>query len=180
MNLFDEKPNKETAPSYAHYYIDLISDESNMLEALEHDLDKMVRFLDEIPADKADFQYADDKWTLKNVVLHCIETERVFQFRALALSRKDSNNLPGFDEDTYAANNNSDNRTLSDLKEEFKIVRQSTIALFKGMDAEMLNWVGEANSQPATARNLGWIIVGHNKHHRRIIRERYLVDFEEN
>lgn len=177
---FEGRPNPELAPKYANYYFELSSHYTNLLDALEENRVKFLDFLATIPESKAGFQYADDKWSLKNVILHTIETERVFQFRALAISRNDKQELPGFDENEYAENNNVYARNLSDLKDEFDLVRKSTQLLFKGMNEQMLDAIGSANGSPFTPRNLGWVIVGHTIHHTNIIKQRYLVDFEEN
>lgn len=180
MTIYSGRPNPDYAPSYMLYYFDLTNQYTDLLEALVENRLKFLKLIQEISDTKADFQYADDKWTLKNVILHTIESERVFQYRALAFSRNDVNELPGFDENLYAEKNNHDARTLSDLAEEFDVVRLSTIALFKGMNEKMLDNQGIANGSPITPRNLGWAIVGHAMHHATIIIERYLVDFEEN
>lgn len=177
---FTGRPNPELAPAYAAYYFDLTVQYTDLLEALEENRLKFLKLIQEIPNSKADFQYADDKWSLKNVILHTIETERVFQYRALAISRNDQNELPSFDENAYADNNNVYSRSLADLAEEFDFVRKSTIALFRGMTEKMLDRTGTANGSPYSTRNLGWVIVGHTMHHTNIIVQRYLVDFEEN
>lgn len=176
---FIGRPNPETAPAYAKYYFDRTIGQDDLMLALEQDLKQTTAFIEGLPENKADFQYADDKWTLKGVILHIIETERVFQYRALRFSRKDKTPVEGFDEGWYAQHNNTEQRTLSDLKDEFFDVRKATISLFKGMTPAMLDEVGTANNSPNTARNLGWMILGHGIHHCNIIKERYLVDADE-
>lgn len=176
---FTGRPNPDFAPAYASYYFELTNPHVDLLLTLQHNLEETMAFIRQIPPEKANFQYADDKWTLKNVILHTIETERVFQYRALAISHKDQTNLPGFDENTYAEHNNYYNRELTDLVLEFETVRRSTISLFQGMSSSMLDTVGTANGSPVTPRNIGWMIIGHTIHHCGIIQERYLVDFDE-
>lgn len=176
---FIGRPNPELAPAYAKYYFDRTIGQEDLLLALEKNLDETVHFIDSLPESKADFQYADDKWTLKGVLLHIIEAERVFQYRALRFSRKDSTPLNGFDEDWYVNHNNHDQRTLQDLRDEFLHVRRAGISLFKGMTASMLDEPGTANGTPNTSRNLGWMMIGHAIHHCNIIKERYLVDTDE-
>jgi hypothetical protein len=176
---FIGRPNPEFAPAYAKYYFDRTIGQEDLLAALEKDLNETANFIASLPESKADFQYADDKWTLKGVILHFIETERIFQYRALRFSRKDKTPLDGFEESWYVQHNNYDQRTLEDLRLEFIDVRKAGISLFKGMTGTMLDAVGTANNTPNTPRNLGWIMVGHVIHHCNIIKERYLVDTDE-
>jgi len=178
-NPFIGRPNPEVAPAYAKYYFDRTIGQDDLLLALEKNLVETSGFIAGLPESKADFQYADEKWTLKGVILHFIETERIFQYRSLRFSRKDKTALDGFDEGWYAQNNNTDQRTLEDLQAEFIDVRKASISLFKGMTSSMLDAAGTANNSPNTARNLGWIMVGHVIHHCNIIKERYLVDTDE-
>ncbi|WP_341906654.1 DinB family protein [Fluviicola taffensis] len=179
QNRFLGRPNPEFSPAYAKYYFERTIGQEDLLLALEKDLDETTRFISSLPESKADFQYADDKWTLKGVILHFIETERIFQYRALRFSRKDKTPLDGFDEGWYSQHNNTEQRTLEDLHSEFIEVRKASISLFKGMTSSMLDSIGTANNSPNTPRNLGWIMVGHVIHHCNIIKERYLVDVDE-
>ncbi|WP_343631956.1 DinB family protein [Fluviicola sp.] len=176
---FIGRPDPEVAPAYAKYYFDRTIGQDDLLLALENNLTETADFIAGLPEAKADFQYADEKWTLKGVILHFIETERIFQYRALRFSRKDKTPVDGFDEGLYAQNNNIDQRSLEDLRQEFIDVRKAGISLFKGMNASMLDFAGTANNTPNTPRNLGWIMVGHVIHHCNIIKERYLVDTDE-
>jgi len=176
---FIGRPNPEFSPAYAKYYFDRTLGQDHLIVALEKDLDETAAFISGLPQAKADFQYADEKWTLKGVILHFIEAERIFQYRALRFSRKDKTPLDGFDEGWYAQHNNTDQRSLENLRSEFIDVRKATISLFKGMTSTMLDSIGTANNSPNTARNLGWMIVGHTIHHCNIIKERYLVDIDE-
>lgn len=177
--VLEGRPNPEHAPAYAAYYFSLSDRQTDLMEALVKNGEKTAAFIRSIPEDKADFQYADGKWSTKSVIAHVIDTERVFQFRALCISRKDTTPLPGFDEDNYAQHSPVDNRTLEDLAAEFEIVRASSVHLFRHLTAGMIDVVGTASNNPLTPRSAGWIIVGHAIHHCRIIAERYLVDTEE-
>lgn len=179
QNNFIGRPNPEFAPAYAKYYFERTIGQEDLMLALQKDMDNTVKFIASLPDDKEDYQYADDKWTLKGVILHFIETERVFQYRALRFSRKDKTEIEGFDEGWYSQHNNTDQRTFQDLMLEFIDVRKASISLFKGMNTAMLDSVGTANNSPNTPRNLGWIMVGHVIHHCNIIKERYLVDDDE-
>ena len=126
------------------------------------------------PADRADFAYAPDKWTLKQVVGHMIDVERVLSYRAIRFSRNDATELPGFEENDWVANSNFATRTLSDLVDEYEAVRAATVHLAKHLDANMLLRRGTANGQGITVRALLYIIAGHELHHTALVRERYL------
>lgn len=174
MNPLDGRPDKRHAPDYAASYIDLTSKWANLGAALEENKTGSIAFFKSIPADKAEYRYQPEKWSVKELILHLIEAERVFQYRAFRFSRKDATALSGFDEDWYAKNNNASSRSLSSIIEEFEAVRNSTILLFNGMSAEMIDFPGSANGQPVSPRSLGWMTIGHVMHHVAVLRERYL------
>ncbi len=174
-----QRPNPDHAPAYAKYYFDRTQGEDNLMVALQNNLKMVQDFIQQLPIEKADFQYADDKWTVKGVLMHIIETERIFQYRALRFSRQDETAVQGFDESWYVQHNNYDQRTMADLSEEFSLVRQSTMILFKHMNSKMIDFEGPANNSIVTPRSLGWMIVGHTIHHCDVIKERYLVEVDE-
>lgn len=178
--MFPEgRPMPEHAPAYARYYFERTNGQNNLLQSLRDDQQATVDFILSIPEDKADFQYADGKWSVKSVIQHIIDTERILLTRALRLARKDATPLPGFDEDRYAEAAPTDSRSLESLAKEFETVRETGIMLYANMNDSMADFVGSANNNPITARNIGWFIIGHNMHHRGIIAERYLVDAED-
>lgn len=131
-------------------------------------------FLKSIPQEKLEFRYAFDKWTIKEVVLHVVDTERIFAYRALRFARRDFTPLSGFDQDEYVPLSKANKRSIASLIEEFETVRQSTISLFKSFDAEDLLQIGQASSTDVSVRALGYILIGHQNHHKQIIEERYL------
>ncbi len=118
--------------------------------------------------------YAPNKWTVKDILQHVIDTERIMAYRALRFSRNDNTELSGYEEEVLVANSTADNRTVNDLLAEFKVVRESTIYLFKNMSDDMLLRSGVANAVPISVLALGLVIVGHAIHHHNIIAERYL------
>lgn len=136
-------------------------------EALFKDLD----FFEKI----GDFTYQPNKWTVKQIIQHCIDTERIMAYRALCFARKDPNKLPGFEENDYAIQANVSQRTLKDLLEEFSLLRQSNILMFKNIDNSNLLNLGKANNSEICALHLGFVIIGHPIHHINIIKERYIV-----
>ena len=125
--------------------------------------------------DKSTCAYAEGKWTLKEMLQHIIDTERIFAYRALAIARKETATLPGFDENLYADNSNANSRTWDNLTQEIKAVRNSTKILFESFTEEMLQNNGNFSSSNGSANTLGFIIVGHVYHHIKIAKERYLL-----
>ncbi|MRX63933.1 DinB family protein [Maribacter luteus] len=159
--------------SFYKTYLDALGD-AELFNILTNQLLNFPQFLDSIPDDKLNYAYAEGKWTVSEVLVHIMDTERVMQYRALRFMRGDLTPLPGFDQDIYVPNSNSALRTKEDIIEEYKIIRQSTIALFTNMDKKALGNVGTASNNPMSVAALGFIICGHQKHHRNIIRDRYL------
>ncbi|NIJ54940.1 DinB family protein [Dyadobacter arcticus] len=117
--------------------------------------------------------YAEDKWTVKDILQHVIDNERIMSYRALRFSRNDQTTLPGYDEQVFGANTMADQRTIDDLMEEFKTVRLATIALFRNMDETMIVRLGIAYQTQISPLALGFVILGHPVHHMNVIRERY-------
>jgi DinB superfamily len=119
------------------------------------------------------FRYAPGKWTIKEVVGHLSDTERVFAYRALRIARGDQTPLPGFEQDDYVKNGNCTEQSLADLVQEFGLIRATTLTLFRSLSAEAWGRQGTASSNPVTVRALAFIIAGHELHHREILKERY-------
>ena len=167
------KPNKDTYNPYFQSYIDLVPS-GNLLEELNSNLEFALNILTRITKDKEDYRYADGKWSIKELVLHCIDCERLFQFRSLAFARNDKTELPGFEEDDYVANSNCDERSLNNILEELISVRKSTITLFNSFSDEVMLRKGLANGGKHSVSACGFIICGHLTHHINVLRERYL------
>jgi uncharacterized damage-inducible protein DinB len=148
--------------------------EVNLMEELEISLHDFIRFVQNIPMDKFDYRYAEGKWTIKEIIQHIIDTERIFAYRALRISRNDLTPLPGFDENIFAENTSANSRTIQDLLTEFSAVRQSNLLLFKSFSDEQFKRMGTASENPISVRAIGFILIGHQKHHQKIFKERYL------
>jgi uncharacterized damage-inducible protein DinB len=161
---------------YASYYSPYINalGNVNLIEELEKSISTFEEFLNQIPLEKHEFRYAEGKWTIKDIVQHLIDAERVFAYRSLRFARKDQTPLSGFDENEYVDATAADKRTLTDLLQEYKAVRLSTLYLFKSFSDEELMYTGIASNNSFTVRAIGFITIGHQKHHQRIIAERYL------
>ena len=170
------KSSELTTTEYFEYYkryIDLVDDIS-LIEALESGLINTKKFFESIPETKQLYQYDDGKWTPKEILLHLIDTERVFCYRALYFARADGSSIEGFDENIFGATSEANNRKLDGLLKEFIAVRTATIYLFESFSAGVLKRGGKANNNPLSVRAAGFIICGHEIHHKKIIEERYL------
>jgi hypothetical protein len=148
--------------------------EEEVGKALKKNSQQCRKFLKKIPGKKIDYAYAEGKWTIREVLQHIIDAERVFAYRALRFARKDATPLPGFDENTWAAQTKTSSRKWEDLVEEFKTVRRSTEMLFDSFNDDQLTFAGEANGHALNAVGVGFIIAGHAAHHIKILKERYL------
>lgn len=167
------RPDLSRVGAWYHNYINLVP-EDEITEAFKNESVSFVRFLETIPADKYDYRYAEDKWTIKEVLQHIIDSERVFAYRALRFARKDATALPGFDENQFAAAAKADTRSWDKLVEEFKVVRRSSELLFNSFDEEQLESNGISSNSPNYVLAVGFIIIGHAMHHQKIVREKYL------
>lgn len=170
--------SSELSPSeynpYYHTYIKALGEEVKLMDQLVDGRDIFIGFLKDIPINKLSYAYADEKWTLAEVLMHIIDAERIFQYRALRFARNDSTALAGFDQNVYVPESIAANKTMESIVEEYKTVRESTIALFKSFNDEVLKRIGVASDSEMSARAMGFIICGHQAHHLKIIRERYL------
>ena len=159
--------------SYYATYIDLVVNK-DCVTSLQQSLQETLSFYKSIPEEKWLYSYAYKKWTVKEIVQHLMDTERVFAYRALCFSRKEKAELPGFDQDDYLAHSKVNSRSIDSLIEEYISIRNATITLYKSFSKEMLLQIGIASNSPLSVRAAGYIIEGHEKHHCNIIKERYL------
>lgn len=145
-----------------------------LIEELEISLYDFIRFVQNIPLEKFEYRYAENKWTIKDIIQHIIDTERIFCYRALRISRNDRTPLPGFEENSYVENTEAASRSIQDLLSEFASVRQSNLFLFKSFTNKQLERIGIVAENEISVRAIGFIIIGHQKHHQNIFIERYL------
>ena len=134
----------------------------------------MISVLENIDVEKWDDRYEEGKWSIKEVVQHVIDAERIFCYRALCFARKETRELPGFDENLYANASKAEKRNKEDLIDELAIVQKSSVALFESFDEEQLSFSGIANGKSVYVEGIGYIIIGHTLHHKKILLERYL------
>lgn len=168
------RPDLTRVPDSYHNYINQ-AEGDDLMEALKNQTRSFEEFLNEIPKSKRNYRYAEDKWTIKELLQHVIDGERVFAYRALCFARKDATPLPGFEENSYAANSKADQRKWKDLVKEFEAVRRSTEILFDSFDDEQLETAGTANNKSNYVLAIGFIIAGHANHHIKVTKERYLA-----
>lgn len=162
----------EYAP-YMAAYLSTVGD-VNLVEELEISVHRFIRFVRDIPMDKYDYRYAEGKWTIKDIIQHLIDVERVFSYRAMAFARGEVQALPGFDEQAYAREALGHKRHLTSLLSEFSEVRHASITLFKGFSPELLLRKGTANGASVSVRAIGFALIGHQNHHQAVFQERYL------
>jgi uncharacterized damage-inducible protein DinB len=167
------RPLLESVPPHLHEEIILVK-QNDVKQAFATHAEG-IAFLQNIPEEKWNYRYGADKWTIKGVVQHMIDGERIFCNRALVISRKDkATPLPSFDQDEYAASANADKRTKEELISELQAVQQSSKMLFESFSEEQLNLKGTVNDYTIEVNTLGFVIVGHTLHHIRLLQERYL------
>jgi hypothetical protein len=167
------RPIEGTYPRFLETYISKVK-ENNTHEALRNNSKVLFEFLDSIPENKADFAYADGKWTLKQLLIHISDAERIFAYRALRFARGDEQQPLPFEEDDYAANCNAGKRTLKSVVEELKSVRQATITLIDSFGETELSKPGNTASGRTTVNAVIYAICGHAAHHVAVAKERYL------
>lgn len=168
------RPSAADHPEYFGKYINQVK-EDDLMEAFKNQYPKIESLLHSIDEKRSNYRYAPGKWTLKELLQHIIDGERIFAYRALCFARKDTTSLPSFDENLYAENSNANARSWKSLGNEFINVRRSAEDLFKSFSEEMLQQKGIANNNTLSVLSLGFIIIGHITHHIKIIEERYLA-----
>ncbi len=167
------KPSPTSYPGYFKKYIDQVPEE-DLLAAFSNQHALINDFLSSISEDKSAHAYAAGKWTIKEVLQHMIDTERIFNYRALCFARKETASLPGFEENDYAANSDANSRTWKSLVDEFMAVRHATELMFGSFTTGALANSGTSNNNAVTVGSLGFITLGHFYHHKKVIEERYL------
>lgn len=167
------KPETDEYAPYYGKYVSLIEDD-DILVPLEQQLHTTLAVLHGLSEEQGNYRYEPNKWSIKQLVGHIIDAERIFAYRALCIGRGDQTPLPGFEQDDYIATANFDACTLADLTTEYELVRRSDLAMLKQFSDEAWRRRGTASENPITARALAYIIAGHEAHHLNILRSRYL------
>jgi hypothetical protein len=167
------RPKPDEYLAYYGTYIDRVP-EGDIVDTLSRQITETVAFLKSIPESKADYQYAPGKWTIRQIIGHLADGERVFQYRAFRFSRADTTPVAGFEENHYVDHAPFANVSMEKLIGEFEYLRRATIYMLSNLDAEAMGHVGVANGNPVSVRALAFIMAGHESHHVQVIKDRYL------
>jgi hypothetical protein len=167
------RPQLEAIPAFYKGYVENVKD-LDVMEALKQSSEVALKFVRAIPETKGEYRYAEGKWSIKELLAHLIDAERIISYRTLRFARNDKTELAGFEENDYAPEANAHARSIAQLADELQRLRLTTIDLFNSFTEEMLKREGVANKNKFSVLNLGYIIAGHQLHHLRILKERYI------
>lgn len=170
-----ERPAKGDYPDYYENYFRWSDFERPILEALQYQMQDALAFWHDIAEEEASFAYEQGKWTLKEMLSHICDTERVFVYRALCISRGEEKALPGFDHNAYVANSGANARPWASILQEYQQVKQASLDFFAGLNAEQWEAKGRTEAGPLSVAALAFVLPGHDKHHQEIVKSRYLV-----
>jgi uncharacterized damage-inducible protein DinB len=174
MNNIIEFPQQSEYPSYANMYMKYTLKDGSLLQQLTQSLETTLALIKVLPEEKLNFRYQEEKWSIKDILVHIIDDERIYCYRALAFARNDKTNFPGFEQDDYAKFADTKERSIENILEDYKATRQATITLFDGFSQPALKRIGTANNNNTSVRALGYHILGHELHHIEIIKKHYL------
>ena len=167
------RPDKSEYPAYCEGYISRVPD-GDIVATLGKQLDETLAFIKTVPEARGDWRYAEDKWSIKEVLGHVIDGERVFAYRALRFARGDATPLSGFEQDDFVRGGAFEKRSLSDLADEYEHVRRSSLSLFANLEEQAWSRKGTANNNELSVKAIAFIIAGHVRHHMEVLRTRYL------
>jgi len=172
MTITDLKET-EFDPYYSRY-IYKVSDNINLRQGFKIGKNNVIQFFESIDQGKLKYRYASDKWSIKEILQHLIDTERIFMYRCFRIARNDKTSLAGFDQNIYIEPSKANNKPIKSLIEEFKSVRQSSISFLNSLSDENLKFIGLSNGAPMSARAAAFTIIGHDIWHMDVIKEKYL------
>lgn len=168
------KPAPGEYPAYAEMYIKLLPDDGLILDHLSKNFESAKKLVLSLPAERLLYRYAENKWTIKEILVHIIDDERIYAYRAMCFARGEKTQLPGFEQDEYTLNSGANQRGIDNILEEYEAVRRSTIALFNGLPEGAFSKTGIADDKRDSVRALLYHLAGHELHHINLIKERYL------
>ena len=171
-----QKPTRNEYPQnkYFSFYIEQV-DNQNVIETLTVNKDVVVNLYKSLSEEQKNFRYDVGKWSPHEILGHLTDTERVFGFRALCIARGEKQSLPGFDENEYAEGAKFSEVSFESLLEQYRLVRESSLALFKSFSQEVCSQIGSANGNAVSSRALVWMIAGHEIHHLKVLKEKYFI-----
>lgn len=167
------RPNKSDYSEYAQKYIDLVFGD-DIISILHQTSKEMSDLINSFPRSKGDYSYAEGKWTVKQVIGHLLDTNRIFAYRALSIARGETQPLPSFDQDLYVEKGNFNSKNLADITYEFRFTRESNLLLFRSFDKSVYQNRGVAAGSEVSVLGIMYMVAGHQKHHINILREKYL------
>jgi uncharacterized damage-inducible protein DinB len=173
MNTKWIKPALADLAPYQRPYVELVP-EGNLADILEGNAKSTGQLLASLSPEKLKFRYAEGKWSIPQMLMHIIDAERIFSYRILCIARGDKTPLPGFEENDYAKASNQDERNFKDILEEYQSMRKATICLFKSLNNEMLSRTGISNTKEVSVNALCYVVTGHEMHHLKVIKTKYL------
>jgi uncharacterized damage-inducible protein DinB len=174
MNKIIEFPEQNEFPYYANMYMKYTIKDGTLLTQLTQSLENTLKLVKTLSEKKLNYRYHKDKWSIKDILTHIIDDERIYCYRALAFARNDRTNLPGFEQDDYASYADTKNRSIENILADYNATRQATITLFDGFSEIALKRIGTANENNTSVRALGYHILGHELHHIEVIKKLYL------
>lgn len=174
-SIWNKRPDKDEYGSFYQKYIDKLGP-GNIIDILRGQRDEVVTLIQSLDEEKALYRYDKGKWTIKEVIGHLLDNERVFSYRALSISRNDPEDLPGYDQEQYVKAANFNDRSLPNLREEYENLRNSNISLFNSFTEQIINRRGIANNYSMSVRAIPFIIAGHERHHLKLLESRYDIE----
>ena len=169
-----KKPNKDEYAPYAIMYIDLVPQDGLVLKHLQEALQSTQQFILALPPEKLAVHWKEGEWSIKEILVHIIDTERIFCYRALRFARNDASGLAGFEQDAYIPYSGANERDIAEILEEYTAVRQATLTFFNSLEEEALARAGLVGGNGVSVRAIAWMVAGHEIHHMNSIRENYL------
>ena len=174
MDRTIEFPSQEEYPSYANMYMKYIQKDGSLIKQLKQTFEPLKKLINSLSEQELNYKYQEGKWSIKDILVHIIDDERIYAFRALVFARNDKTNFPGFEQDDYAHFADTNERSIDHILVEYEAVRIATITLFEGFSEIALKRIGTANDNKTSVRALGYHILGHELHHIEIIKKQYL------
>jgi hypothetical protein len=168
------RPARSEYDPYYEGYVSLVP-EDEIIPTLENQMDEYSKLFEKVPDERGTFAYEDGKWTVKELLSHVIDGERMFGYRAFRIARGDKTPIEGFEQDGYIENSHANRRPIVELIEEFSLLREANLMFFENLEDEDWTRTGTANNVEISVRSLAWIMVGHVRHHVAILKERYLA-----
>jgi uncharacterized damage-inducible protein DinB len=169
-----EFPEQSEYPSYANMYMEYTVKDGSLIKQLKQSLETTLELIKPLSEEQLNFRYQEDKWSAKDILVHIIDDERIYCYRALAFARNDKTNFPGFEQDDYAKFSDTKERSTENILAEYEAVRIATTTLFEGFSKIALKRIGTANGNNTSVRALGYHILGHELHHIEVLKKRYL------